>query len=272
VTKFADLHIHTHYSDSTSSPQEVVEESLRSGLSCIAITDHDTLEGIMPAQEAAQAYDLEIIPGVELSADADGSDLHILGYYMDLQSGPLLAMLKQAQTTRVCRIQEMISKLKPLGVDDIELNEVRALTQSDSVGRLHLATILKEKGFVSNLREAFDKYLGEDSPAYVPKHKISPVEAIRLIRQSGGIAVLAHPMVTNKDELIPHLAEAGLQGLEIYYPNYPEVTRSYYQGLADKYHLIVTGGSDAHGKGKTNTFIGKVKLPYECVEKMKQLK
>lgn len=269
MSGFADLHIHTHYSDSTSSPEEVVQEASEAGLTCIAITDHDTLEGIAPTKKSAAVHGLEVLTGVELSTEVGGKDVHLLGYCFDVQDSQLNQLIQQAQQGRMERLKLMIDKLKGLGVNNIQFPEVEALTKSKSVGRPHLATVLKDKGWVADIPQAFEKYLGEHAPAYVPKYKISPGEGIRLIRQAGGVAVLAHPMVTNRDELIPGLVEAGLQGIEAYYPNCPPVAIAYYEKLAKKYKLLMTGGSDAHGKAKSNTYIGKTRIPYELVEKLK---
>ena len=269
MAKFADLHIHTHYSDSTLSPLEVVEEAHRCGLASIAITDHDTTSGIKPAQLAAKDFDLEVIPAIELSSETQGKDIHLLGYFINCSSSILIETLSKMQDARIERMKSMIQKLKSHGINNVDFAEVSSLTQSNAIGRPHLAMILKEKGWVSSIPEAFTKYLGEDCPAYVPKFKISSCDAISLIRKSGGIAVLAHPMITNKDELIPSFVEAGLKGIEVYYPNYSEVTTRYYEGIAKKHDLIVTGGSDAHGKARPSTFIGKVRVPYEIVEKLK---
>ena len=271
MDKFADLHMHTYYSDGTSSPAEVVAEAVRAGLVCISITDHDTVEGIVPTREAAKTVNLEVISGIELSSEIDGKDVHILGYCIDETHKTLLEIIKEAQGARVARMHKMIEKLKEMGVNNIQFEEVSQLTQSKSLGRPHLAALLKQKGWVSDIAQAFNKYLGEGCPAYVPKYKLTPYEAIALIRKIGGVAVLAHPMITNKDELIRSLVEGGLQGLEVYYPNCPTVTCEYYAKLAQKYKLIATGGSDAHGQAKTNTFIGKAKIPYEIVEELKKL-
>ena len=164
----------------------------------------------------------------------------------------------------------MIEKLQGLGFKNISPAEVLSLAQSKSVGRPHLAAVLKQKGWVSSIYEAFEKYLGEGCPAYVPKYKLTPFEAIEVIRSSGGVSVLAHPMVTGKDELIVQFAQAGVNGLEGYYPNYPPPAIHYYQGLAQKYNLLITGGSDAHGKNKDNTHIGRMKIPYQYVEQLKE--
>lgn len=271
MNKSADLHIHTYFSDGTSSPEEVVDDAVHEGLACIAITDHDTVEGVAPTRAAASRFGLEVISGIELSSDTNDKDIHILGYCID-ENHPLLKdMITKAQDGRVARIKEMIEKLKTVGVKNIELGEVCGLTRSKSVGRLHLATVLKQKGWVSDINQAFNKYIGDGGPAYVPKFKLTTIDAIALIRKIGGVAVLAHPMVNNRDELIKHFADAGLQGLEVYYPNCPAVTTEYYEKLARKYKLIATGGSDAHGKAKYNTYLGKVRIPYELVEQMKTL-
>ena len=266
----ADLHIHTHFSDGTSSPQEVIEQTHRAELSCISITDHDTIDGVTPTQLCAQALEIEVIAGIELSSGLDNKDIHILGYLIDCQNETLKSELNHMQNARIERMRQMIEKLKTLGIDNISLEEVCILSKSKSVGRPHLASVMHKKGLVSSLREAFDKYIGEGCPAYVEKYKMTPFEAIKLIRQAKGVAVLAHPMVTNRDELIPRMVEAGLQGIEVYYPNYSNNTISYYEGIARKHNLITTGGSDSHGAAKDNTYIGKIKISYSIVQQLKE--
>ena len=267
----ADLHIHTYFSDSPASPQEVVKEAIEKGLACIAITDHDTVDGVNPTQEAAQSTSLEVLSGVELSSDLDGKDIHILGYFLNAPGPILTDVLIQMQDARIQRIQKMINKLKTLGIQNISLEEVCRLTKSRSVGRPHLAMVLYEKGYVVNVREAFGRFINDDGPAYVSKFNQTPYRAIELIRQSGGAAVLAHPMITRRDELIPKMVEAGLDGIEVYYPNFSANTSTFYETMAKKHNLLMTGGSDAHGKAKDNTFIGKVRIPYEHVQHLKDL-
>jgi predicted metal-dependent phosphoesterase TrpH len=269
MTKTADLHIHTHYSDSTQSPLEVVKHAQQQGLGCIAITDHDTIEGVQPTQEIAQGLGLEVIAGIEMSSEWQGKDIHVLGYFLDCANPFLLKSIKLMQDARIDRMQKMIEKLKKLGIDNINLEEVCALTQSKSVGRPHLATLLKSKGWVKTLKAAFEKYLDENAPAYVPKYKQSPYEAIELIQKSGGVAVLAHPMLTQVDELIPSFVRGGLKGLEVYYPNCPMTLVHFYEKLAKKHQIAVTGGSDAHGDAKRNTYIGRIKIDYALVEQLK---
>ena len=266
---FCDLHIHTYYSDSTFSPEQVVEEAHNKGLGCIAITDHDTLEGVFPTITAAKKYDLEVITGIELSCEFRGKDIHLLAYLPGYEDSELQKRITSFQDSRVLRMTEMIERLKDLGMGGITLEEVCALTKSRSVGRPHLAKVMVEKGYVPNLKAAFDKYLADDGPAYVGKFKLTPAEAIALVRQSGGVSVLAHPMVTNCDELIPQFVNAGLQGLEVYYPNVITQVTDFYKGLAQKYNLLMTGGSDAHGKAKSYTYVGKTVVPYATVDLMK---
>jgi len=266
----ADLHIHTHFSDSTQSPQEVVEQARESDLSCISITDHDTIDGIQPTTEAARKFEIEVIPGIELSSEVNGKDVHLLGYLFDYKDHEFIRKINNIQNARISRMHEMIDKLKHMGIDNITPDEVCKLAQSNSVGRPHLATVLQEKGWVSSNQEAFNKYLADGALAYVPKFKQTPTEAIQLIREAGGIAVLAHPMLTKVDDLISSFVEAGLGGIEVYYPNTKNAVIQFYESLAQKHSLIMTGGSDAHGAVKKHTYVGKLKIPYELVEKLKE--
>ena len=270
MPELADLHMHTHFSDGTDSPQEVVEASVKAGLKCIAITDHDTIDGVKPVQEAAKNFDLEVIAGIELSTEANNNDVHILGYFIDVANKNLLAKIYEMQSSRLSRLTEVLEKLKKLGVGDITEEEVLALAKSKSVGRPHIAQILKEKGKVKSIQDAFDKYLAFGAPAYVGKFKQTPEEAIQLIREAGGVAVLAHPQISAVDELIPSFVRAGLGGIEVYYPNVPETLVQFYLRLAKKHNLLVTGGSDAHGKAKVHTYIGRLKVDYSLVVAMKE--
>ncbi len=270
MSGLADLHIHTYYSDSTSSPEEVVEQAQQNGLSCIAIVDHDTIDGIAPTIAAAAKYGLEVVPGIELSSEINGKDVHILGYFIDCANEHFSARIKQMQGSRVGRMEEMIAKLRLLGVNNIALEEVAALAKSDSLGRPHLAKVLVAKGVVSDVRQAFDRYLSEGAPAYVSKFQQTPYEAIQLIRGAGGVAVLAHPLITAVDELIPSFVREGLGGIEVYYPNCSNNTIHFYEGIAQKHGLAVTGGSDAHGEAKRYTFVGRIKIPYDLVEKLRE--
>ncbi|MBU0468431.1 MAG: PHP domain-containing protein [Candidatus Omnitrophica bacterium] len=269
MIKYADLHIHTNYSDSTLTPKEVVEQAYKNNISCISITDHDTFEGIPIAIEESKKYDIEVISGIELSSVMNGRDVHILGYLFDHANEEFVNRLICMQDTRIGRMQKMINKLKELGIDNIELEDVCELAESKSVGRPHLALLLKQKGWVSETREAFDKYIAEGAPAYFPKYKQTPSEAIKLINEMGGVSVLAHPMITRIDELIPGLVKDGLNGIEVYYPNVSNTIIEFYEGMAKKHGLVATGGSDSHGNAKKDIFIGKIKVLYSQVEQLK---
>lgn len=265
----ADLHIHTYYSDGSQSPAEVVDEAARCGLSVIAITDHDAVDGVPEAVEAGRACGLEVIAGIEMSAEAGGKDVHILAYFVDTASPALQTHLQTFQTARQDRVRGMIALLEAEGIRGITFDEVQAMTRSRAVGRLHLATVLARRGLVASTREAFDKYLNEGAPAFLPKFRLSPREAVAVIRAAGGVAVMAHPMVTNRDDLIPELVDAGLGGMEVYYPNWSANTIHRYEQIARHYQLVMTGGSDAHGTFKTNTSIGRAGVALENVEALR---
>lgn len=270
MTKLADLHIHTTCSDSTQTPEEVVVAAHEAGLSCIAIADHDTVDGIEPAIEAGQKYDIEVIPAIELSTEINKKDVHMLGYLLDYTNKEFCEVIDKVQHSRIGRMHDMINKLKELGVDNISFEEVEKMAGTKSLGRPHLAHFLVEKGWVKNRQEAFHKYLAEGQPVCVPKFKISPFEGIELIAKAGGIPVLAHPKFSEIDEHIPALVEAGLGGLEVYYPNTPPELVRFYEGIVEKHGMVATGGSDAHGDNKRHTYIGRMNVPYELVEKLKE--
>ncbi|MBM3252278.1 MAG: PHP domain-containing protein, partial [Candidatus Omnitrophica bacterium] len=265
-------HLHTNFSDSSLSCAELVKLSVEAGLSAIAVTDHDCIEGIDPAQKEAEQFGLEVIPGVELTAEIDSKEVHILGYYINHHDKILIKKLEKMKKVREKRIFDMVKKLKTLGVDNIDPEEVLSLSGMGTVGRAHLAVILKRKGWVNSFSQAFQKYIGDNSPAYVSKFRMSPEEAINTVLDAGGIPVLAHPHSPGTDDLIPELVSAGLKGLEVYYPGYSQSQIQHYKNLADKLDLLVTGGSDYHGDIKDDTIIGRPQVSYEVVEKLKQAK
>jgi len=268
--KLADLHIHTNFSDGASTPKEVVELSIKNGLSCISITDHDTLDGIEPTLKEARLRDLEVITGIEMSSELDNRELHILGYFINQRSKDLLDKLSNLKQIRIERIYKMVEKLRSLGLKDINAEEVMELSSRGTVGRAHLAMTMKRKGYVSSVLEAFHKFIGDDGPAYVGRFRFHPKEAIDLIHKAGGISVVAHPHSLINEGLIDKFVGYGLKGIEVYYPDYTKSQIKHYTDLANKFGLLITGGSDSHGSIKKNTFIGKVKIPYELVDRLKQ--
>lgn len=270
MDKQADLHIHTIFSDGSDTPEDVAQKANEAGLACIGICDHDTVDGVKPVMDAVKQYGIEVIPGVELSTQVNGRDVHMLGYCYDFDNDALNEHLQKMQSSRVERMVKMVEKLNAHGIKNVSFDEVSVQAQrASSVGRPHLARVMVEKGVVPNVQAAFDKYIADTAPCYVEEFKMTPYEAIKLINGAGGVSVLAHPMVTKVDELIPSLVQEGLGGIEVYYPNNPQNIISFYEGIARKHQLLMTGGSDAHGAVKRHTYIGKVRIPYERVELLK---
>jgi len=265
---FADLHLHTHFSDGTYSPEEMVAQAQRHGLAALALTDHDTVEGCVRTALACEAAKIEFITGTELTAEHDGHEIHILGYFLDITNPRLLSETAKFQTVRQNRIREMVIKLNEVNVP-LSAEVVFKLANCRSPGRPHVARALVQEGLCSNLDEAFERFLRKNRPAWVPKFKMSAAEAIELIHQAGGLAVMAHPGLNRTDEVIPALVEAELDGIECFHTKHSTATSEHYLELADKFDLLVTGGSDCHGFSKGKPLIGTVKLPYRHVEKLK---
>jgi len=265
----ADLHVHSNLSDGTHSPEEVVDLAFEAGLKTIALTDHDNVEGIDRAGAEGLRKNLEVIPGIEFTTERPQTEIHILGYFIDCKRPELLLVLKKIQRDRVERIYKIIKKLKALKVE-IKPEEVFEISGKKSPGRPHVARVLVKRGLVSSFKEAFQRYLDFRAPAYVSHYKLSPGEAIRLIRQVGGIAVFAHPAVSHCDEIIPELMGEGLRGLEVYYTGHSPEQTQHYLNLAEKYGLLVTGGSDFHGLDSGREVkLGELTIPDELVEKLR---
>jgi predicted metal-dependent phosphoesterase TrpH len=266
--KFADLHLHTFFSDGTFTPEELVERASKLGFAAIALTDHDTVEGCERAAIACAAAQMEFISGTELTAEHEDTEVHILAYFVDTQNQVLLKRIAGFQSVRQNRIREMVAALNKLGIP-LKAESVFALANCKSPGRPHVARALVKEKLIGNLDEAFERYLKKGRPAWVPKTKMSALEAVELIHQAGGLAVMAHPGLNRTDEIIPDLVDAGLDGIECFHTKHSTTMAERYLEIADKFHLLVTGGSDCHGFSKNRPIIGTVKLPYEHVEKLK---
>ena len=267
--RFVDLHTHTKYSDGTLTPTALVEYAKKVSLDALAITDHDTVDGINEAAIAADG--LEIIPGVELSACEGNSDVHILGYYIYTSHAELLENLHKFRSARYQRAQRIVDKLNQLGISLVFDDVLRCVGEdTGSIGRPHVAQALIDNGFVATIDEAFHRYLGHHAPAYIPKWKITATDAIRLIRNAGGLAVLAHPSSLRRDELIPSFVTAGLGGLEAIYPGHSETVQRYYTQIAGKHGLVVTGGTDYHGPQQGRPDLGSLRLPYTLLATLRQ--
>lgn len=245
-----DLHMHTTRSDGRKTPTELVDMLGVSSLKFAAITDHDSTEGLDEAFIAVEAYpELTLIPGVELSTDVEGGEIHILVYHVDRTNDDFQRALSKFRDGRIGRGQEMVEKLTSLGMP-ISFERVLELAGDASVGRPHVARALLEKGHVDNIQEAFDKYLGRNGPAYAERDKLRPEEAIKLATDLHALPVLAHPgYVNNLEEWLPELKASGLVGMEVYYGKYDTKTVAYLKTLADTYDLVPCGGSDYHGMG-----------------------
>ena len=265
-----DLHIHSTASDGRFSPEEIVRKSAEQGLTVIALADHDSVDGVAPALAAARALPgLKVIPGVEISTYVPRGEVHILGYFIDYTSEELRVGLERMRNSRRDRAQRMIAKLGDLGIH-IEWQRVQEIAGTGSIGRPHIAQALLEKGYVDSVSQAFDKYLGRDGPAYVEGVKMIPVEAVVLVIKTGGLPVLAHPLtVDNLEVVVTELKAAGLVGIEAYYKEYTAEEIAGLVGLADRNHLITTGGSDYHGlEADTETMIGGAEVPIEAAERL----
>ena len=269
VVSKVDLHIHSTVSDGRLTPVEIVGKSAEVGLAVIALADHDTVDGIIPALEAAKTLPwLKVIPGVEISTDVPKGEVHVLGYFVDYTSPELLTMLERMRNSRRERAQGMIAKLRNLGVL-IEWERVEEIAGSGSIGRPHIAQAMLEKGYIALIKEAFTKYIGWGGPAYVKRQKVSPVEAVELILRANGLPVLAHPLTINDPEaMVIELKASGLVGIEVYHGDNTPEESSRLVSLADRYGLITTGGSDYHGLDATETMIGGADVPIESAEQL----
>jgi 3',5'-nucleoside bisphosphate phosphatase len=274
--KKADLHSHTTMSDGTLSPKSVVELAAKLELGAIAITDHDTTFGLQEATEAGRKLGVEVIPAVEISTMWEEISIDILAYFIDPDHLVFRQALDKQRKVRQERNKLVLERLEQLGIfitnEEIQARQ-KGLSTERNVGRVHVGEILIEKGLVSDLNEAFDKYLGKDGLAYVSLNRTTPHEAIQVIQASGGVAVLAHPGLYNRDDLIPFIAQSGLTGLEVNHPDHPEDTKKKYLALADSLGLIPTAGSDFHGvrNGQVHhANLGTCTVPMNTVEALRR--
>lgn len=264
-----DLHLHSIFSDGQFSPSELVAMALERNLLVMAITDHDTTDGIDEALDAARGAELKVIPGVEISADVPHEEVHLLGYYLDHHHPALQGKLRAMRDARLQRAKGMLARLAALGFP-LPWEMVAELAGEGSIGRPHIARAMLKMGHVASIDEAFALYIGRNGPAYVERYRISPLDAVSLVKLARGLPVLAHPLKVT--QFLPELAEGGLVGLEVYYNGYsPEDIREL-ATLARKFDLIPTGGSDFHGPGVLGIVgMGGVWVPVESVERLRAL-
>lgn len=264
----ADLHLHSYFSDGTYSPEEVVSEAHKMALQAIALTDHDTMEGCPRAAVACQTVGIEFIPACEFTAEMDEIEVHLLGYCLDIENEQLKAELAKFQEVRQTRIHAMTARLNQLGIP-LQAETVFELANCRAPGRPHVARALVQEEFCSSLDEAFERFLKKGKPAWAPKFKISAEKAIDLIHQAGGLAVMAHPGLSRADETIPEMIAAGLDGMECFHTKHSTNMTEHYLQVAEANHLLVTGGSDCHGRNHGRPLIGTIKIPYFYVERLR---
>lgn len=271
-----DLHIHSTFSDGTLRPSEIVSLAKRKGLQAISITDHDTTEGIEEALEAGCQVEIEVITGIELSTTHNDRHIHLLGYLFNHLEQNFLTNIESIQKARDERNLRIIEKLQALGID-ITLSEVQQRSKVGQVGRPHIAQVLIDKGVVRSINDAFSRFLKKGEVAYSPRKLLRTDDAISLIQNAGGIAVLAHPVLIDRSlsvlpELLDELVPAGLGGLEVFYPVHSSKNQKQLRKLADRYGLAVTGGSDYHGDIRPGTMLAGGKNVYVPLEVLQQLK
>lgn len=275
--KYIDLHTHTTASDGSMTPAELVRHAYNKGLAAVAVTDHDTVGGIDQALEEGKRLGIEVIAGVEISVDFS-TEMHLLGYFLNSHCEPILKTLEDLRERREKRNPRIVNKLNELGFD-ITMEEVISKAAGGNAGRPHIARVMTEKGYVNNMDEAFEKYLGSGRPAYFKKDKLLPQEGIAEITRSGGVPVLAHPFFIGLpygqlEQLVKELAGYGLKGIEAYYSWHTEEQTSSLLRIAQKHGLLVTGGSDFHGSFKPDIEIGTgkgtLKVPYSLLAALKQ--
>jgi len=266
-----DLHLHTTASDGSVQPAHLVEIAFEAGLDAIAITDHDTFAGLEEAFERAKNLPIEIIPGVELSCDFDGRDVHIIAYWPDYEVKWLNDELSTLRKGRYERARLIVGKFQEQGLN-ITFQEVKDIADGAAIGRSHLARVLMKKGYVQSIQEAFDKYLEQDGCCYVKKPTKTVAEVLATIKKAKGVAVLAHPGLMARDEEIGAFAEQGLAGIEVHHPDHsPEQVKSYLE-IANRYGLVATGGSDFHArKSGRGSYVGAYQVGIDAVEALRKI-
>lgn len=264
-----DLHVHTTFSDGDMTPEEMVYAARDMGLAGVGIADHDEIGGVAVAIEAAGSDGFEVVPAVELSTSDGKTDVHVLGYMIDLKNENLLGHLRVFKETRLKRGLEMVERLRGMGIS-VDPNLVIEIANGGSVGRPHVAEALLRAGFVETYEEAFRKYIGFDSPAYVPKYHLRPDLAFKLIAEAGGVGAIAHPGTLKRDGLITDFVSCGMRALEVYHPKHGEKNTARYRRLAEKMGLVATGGSDSHGKRDGRLLLGSCTVPRSTIEELRK--
>jgi predicted metal-dependent phosphoesterase TrpH len=271
----ADLHTHTNRSDGTFEPAELIRLAAERGLDAVGVTDHDTTDGLPEAASAGDEHGVEVVPGVEFSAEHLGTSVHVLCYWMDASHEGFQAELTRLRDDRFRRGELMVEKLQALGFD-VSFDRVREIAKGGNIVRPHVAQAMVEAGIVASEEEAFERWIADGRPAHVPKHALDPVDAVALIRQAGGLCVLAHPgmwgdQTAVPDELIEAMAGAGMAGLEVDHTDHSPEQRERYRAMAADLGLVATGGSDCHGTRYDPIRLGTSLCPPEGFAALREL-
>ncbi|MDZ7672509.1 MAG: PHP domain-containing protein [Halanaerobiales bacterium] len=270
---FVDLHLHTTYSDGSFTPEELILEAKKLNYSAIAVTDHDTVAGLNQVIQFGKKYGIETVPGIEFNTSYKNCDVHILGYFIDRKSNKLLKLLKKIKDERRERIEKMIRLLDKQFGFKINMKEIKEISSNNILGRGHIARLLTEKNYVDSWEEVFNKYIGRGKPGYVDRNKITPFEAIDIIKEAEGIPVIAHPGLITNQQIIDQLINYGVSGIEVYYTEHDNKMTEKYLKFAKRNELLITGGSDCHGpKNKEGKKLGKIKLDYCYLKELKKYK
>ncbi len=265
-----DLHTHSNASDGSFPPARVVAMAEANGVSVFSLTDHDTLEGIPEARARAEEAGIRFLSGVELSVTEGGADVHLLAYGFDPSDPVLRAAIERYRDGRRERARKILARLKGLGIR-ISMEEIEEIAQGAAIGRPHVAEALLRGGHVELFDEAFHRYLGHHAPAYVPKPVVSLEQASAIVREAGGVVILAHPGTLNRDHLIPGMARRGLDGLEVWHSKHDASDIARYQGFAQLHGLLMTGGSDYHGDRTPDLTVGCVPVPDSVLAPLDEL-
>lgn len=269
--RLVDLHTHTTASDGTLSPEALVHEAADAGLAGIGITDHDTINGVAAGLAAGEREGIIVVPGVEINTDFRSTEVHVLGYYIDIESPRLSEELQRLRDERFNRGKRIVERLNQLGMN-ISMERVQEISGGGAIGRPHVARAMVEAGYVSSVNSAFGKWLIRGTPAYVERYKLTPVQAIEIITEAGGVPILAHPGDAKCDDIIPDLVKAGLKGFEAAHTDHSSHQRKHYIKLARKYHVLATGGSDYHGPNEMKQFpVGHVTVDLDVVNALREL-
>lgn len=270
MNRKVDLHMHTTCSDGVYTPQEIVVRAKNAGLQIIAITDHDNLAGIEPALEYGKQLGIEVIPGVEISTDLDDREIHLLGYFIDIHHEEFQKYLSFFRQERVDRAIRIVNKLNNLGIG-LSMDHVLSIAKDSAVGRPHIAQALIEEGYVNSFYEAFDKYIGNNCPAFERKIHVSPQSALKLISDAGGLSFVAHPGYIN-EKILMSLIKFGIDGIEVIHPSHNPSQVRFYRGIVNEYCLLASGGSDFHGgRRDDDSYLGNYYITSHALDNMRKM-